>query len=219
MFTIEQISKQTGLSLSVIRKAINYLKPLLEPYIQRGENNRIFFTSAGFKIWDNIKQYKEQGMALPSIKKELEKIHKPGSETDETISKEEKEDIEKGRANLERVGDTNQASRKNEDALFNKLLNAHEQIILEKEQRNKDMVKHVETTSNLYNELAEANKKLMLLPAGKTPEQIAKDLKEAEGTATEALRRAEEYKKDLIMAGKSGFFKRRKILKKWKKLK
>jgi hypothetical protein len=50
--------------------------------------------------------------------------------------------------------------------------------------RNKDMVKHVETTLNLYNEPDEANKKLMLLPAWK-----------------------------------SGFFKWRKILKKWKKLK
>ena len=174
MFTIEQISERTGMSIHVLRKYINRLKPYLEPYIARGENNRIFFTAPGLIVFDNIKQFKEQGMALPSIKKELDKLSGPdvqsGSQSVESVPKEEKPSVSKGIAKVEKGGSPNPPNDQTEHEYLKKLLETHEQLTLEKEKRNQDMSKHVETISNLQNELNNAKDQLRLLPEGKSPE-------------------------------------------------
>ena len=71
MYTIEQIVDHTGLKLKFVRKCVNRFKPFLEPYMQRGDNNRILFNSSGLMVFDQIKQLKEQALTLPKIEQNL----------------------------------------------------------------------------------------------------------------------------------------------------
>ncbi|WP_084511696.1 MerR family transcriptional regulator [Desulfatibacillum aliphaticivorans] len=200
MFTIEEVQERTGLDISVLRKYIQKLKPYLNPYIRRGESNRLLFDPSSIIIWDKIKQLKEEGYTLPTIKQALESIQKGRADGGQSGESASNESIAKGLKPVSKPDNI-------DVALLNELKEALKDVALEKEKRlaEKDEIIRIQK------ELNEASKILLALPEGKSPEDIKKDLaakdqaiKKAWGRAEEALKIAQE------MSQATGIFNRGK---------
>ena len=145
-YTIKDLQKKSGFSLPLLRKILNEIQPLMEEHFVKGEKNALMFDSNALIIIDQVKQMKESGMNLPSIKKELEKsintikIVKTENEThkNKSINGEYFKEI------LDEVKD-----------LYEKNLKAQSEIISSKEQLIKEL-----------------NNRLLLITDGKPPEVI-----------------------------------------------
>jgi DNA-binding transcriptional MerR regulator len=72
MQSIQEIAKQTGLTVQYIRKAKDYLHAIIQPHEQRGNKNALMYDSTGVLIFDRVKQMKQEGLSLPSIKDAIE---------------------------------------------------------------------------------------------------------------------------------------------------
>ncbi len=71
MHTIKDIVKLTSIKEPFVRRCIRELDDILKPYIKRGARNSIVFDSDAIPIFDKIKQGKENGLLLPTIKEDL----------------------------------------------------------------------------------------------------------------------------------------------------
>lgn len=71
LYTIQDIQDRTNLKIDFIRRCTSQLKDVLKPYIKNGEFNTLLIDSNGLVIFDQIMQYKEQGLSLPTIKDKL----------------------------------------------------------------------------------------------------------------------------------------------------
>ena len=92
MFTIDEIQKQTGLQIPFIRKCVKSFDNVLSPHIQRGDHNSLLFNDNASIIFDKIKQFKEEGLSiveigkkLESIKTEIPKVLKQGSNSNDEV--------------------------------------------------------------------------------------------------------------------------------------
>lgn len=200
MFTIEQVQERTGLDISVLRKYIQKLKPHLKPYIRRGENNRLLFDSSSIIIWDKIRELKEQGYTLPTIREELSRIQKGRAESGQSG-----ESVLNG--GIPKALNPDPKPDNREGALLKEIIEAHKAIGREKDGRIADQGRIIV----LQDKLTAAHEILLALPEGKSPEEIRKDLaekdqaiKKAEGRAKEALKLAQE------ISQATGFFNRGK---------
>jgi len=72
MFTIENISKDTGLTIAFIRKCLKEMSCVIRPHCKKGDCNQLLFTENGYVIFDQIKQLKEQGLNITAIKEQIE---------------------------------------------------------------------------------------------------------------------------------------------------
>lgn len=68
---IDELIKATGLTEGFIRKCLREFRGILDPHLKRGENNALLFDSNALTIFDQIKQEKEKGYSLPSIRERL----------------------------------------------------------------------------------------------------------------------------------------------------
>ncbi|MBF0231086.1 MAG: hypothetical protein HQK63_16070 [Desulfamplus sp.] len=73
MFTIDYIANNMGLTVAFIRKCLKNLDSILKPHYNRGDSNQIIFTESGYIIFDQIKQLKEKGLNINTIKEHLER--------------------------------------------------------------------------------------------------------------------------------------------------
>ena len=71
MIEINDIIKYTGLKKSFIGRCIREISEIFKPLTQRGKNNRNLYDPSVLIIFDKIKQYKENDLSLPSIKKQI----------------------------------------------------------------------------------------------------------------------------------------------------
>ena len=81
MQTITELSQTTGLKVDFIRRSLKNLKPILKPYIIRGDKNSLLFKDGAIAIFNQVKNLKNDGYSLVSIKKELNDLLQNSSET------------------------------------------------------------------------------------------------------------------------------------------
>lgn len=142
---IEELIRTTGLKEAFIRKCLRELKELFDPYISRGPNNSIVFDSNALTIFDQIKQEKERGHGLPTIREKLFKG------MDKPVKLEPQEGAQ---------GQTNQPLIPEQTASFS----------LEKVIELKDKLHEIEIEKiQAQNELQMIKNNLKLLPAGGDP--------------------------------------------------
>jgi hypothetical protein len=86
LFTLKEIQHQTGLKERFLRRCMDGLKDIFDPYITRGENNAILFNDSALVLFDRIKQLKEDDLTIPEIRRRLgyRALDKPGEESGET---------------------------------------------------------------------------------------------------------------------------------------
>ncbi|MCP3978726.1 MAG: hypothetical protein GY716_05260, partial [bacterium] len=71
MHTIQDIVKFSSLKDAFVRRCIRDMNDILNPYIERGEKNRLLLDPDVIPIFDKIKQDKDKGFSLPTIKRNL----------------------------------------------------------------------------------------------------------------------------------------------------
>lgn len=142
---IEELIKTTGLKKAFVRKCLREMREIFEPFISRGPNNSIVFDSNALKIFDQIKQEKERGHGLPSIRDKLFKgMDKPDKPE------------EKGSSQSQ----TNQPREEEQTASF-----SLERVIELKDKLHKVEIEKIQA----QNELQMIRNNLRLLPAGGDP--------------------------------------------------
>lgn len=70
MTTIDDVIAYTNLKEPFIRRCLSEIE-VLKQYIKRGDKNKILLDSNSLAIFDQIKQFKEKGLALSEINKQL----------------------------------------------------------------------------------------------------------------------------------------------------
>lgn len=71
-YTVQDLQTKTGFSMSVLRKILAEIQPLMTDSFVKGEKNSLMFNSNALVIMDKVKQLKNDGLNLPSIRKELD---------------------------------------------------------------------------------------------------------------------------------------------------
>jgi len=196
MFTIYELSNNTGLKVDFIRKCLKSLKPFFDSYLVRGDNNSILFDSNSLVIFDKIKQLKEEGLAIPEIKIKLDQAFQ-GDQPD--IIKPIKTDI------------------KSDQSLHNfqvKIYELYEQISEEKEKRIKESNEKNDIISRLEKEKTHLESTIKLLPESKSPEQIKDDYEKNQKRKREIAKLIGELKS----IGTFRFIKRKKLIKQLEEL-
>ena len=64
MLTLNEVSKKTGLSQNFIRLCKTKLGDILNPYVFRGDKNRILFDDSAIMIFDKIRKLKDEGLSI-----------------------------------------------------------------------------------------------------------------------------------------------------------
>ncbi|PCJ18444.1 MAG: hypothetical protein COB02_11155 [Candidatus Cloacimonadota bacterium] len=70
--SIADICSFTGLKEPFVRRVIRECKELMVEYFRRGDNNSILFDDNGLRVFDRVKQLKQEGSSLQEIKQRLE---------------------------------------------------------------------------------------------------------------------------------------------------
>lgn len=79
LIDLPELLKQTGLKEPYIRKCLREFKPFLMPYMERGDNNRILFSSNATAIFIKIRDEKKKGFNLSTIRKRMFPKEEPTS--------------------------------------------------------------------------------------------------------------------------------------------
>ena len=179
--TINDIIDYTGLKYEYIIKCTKELDGVLKPYIQRGDKNSLIFDSNALKIFDRVKQLKEGKQSITSIKVQLE------SELNKTPK-----DTQNSTSNL--INDTqNMQESELTKLLINKLEEANKKSFesLEKVLQGKDEVIAVQRREN-----QELKNQILLITAGKTPEEVRAEQHIKEQEVFRLKQQAEDAKKE-----------------------
>jgi len=157
LLSLQNVSDASGLTTTFLRRLLNHLPEIFEPYLKRGANNSILIAPNALSIFQHISQLKADGLTIPQIKSDLAagdlgkgvKVVKPGGQT---MLNPAKPSADAG----DRVGELMAELRKTERDLHQERMD-HLQLLAD--------FKKLET---------------LLLPEGKTPEQVAREQKETE---------------------------------------
>ena len=208
MFTLNEISKKTGLSPNFIRLCKTKLGDILNPYIYRGDKNKLLFDESAIMLFDKIKNLKEEGLSISDIVrgfkheftvsllnankeklnvKQTDNLYNPG-ETDVSVNTLLKNMIH-GRIQTLEADKTKSELEKNE--------------ILQKLDEREKRIRELERTNQ------EMKTELKSLPYGRTPEQIRGDYDMHQQQKKEKMRMLIELKN----SGCLSYLKRRKIIK------
>lgn len=145
-YTIKDLQKKSGFSLPLLRKILNEIQPVMDEHFVKGEKNALLFNSNALIVIDQIKQMKDSGMNLPSIKKEIEK----SINTKSSVKTEEETHI-------------------NTSINTNYFKDVLEQVKELYEKNIKTQSEVIETKEQLIKEL---NNRLLLITDGKPPEVL-----------------------------------------------
>jgi len=208
MLTLGEVSKKTGLNQNFIRLCKTKLNDILNPYVFRGDKNRLLFDKNALVIFDKIRKLKEDGLSISDIVqgfkqefteallnankiklnfKQAENLYAV-NESDTTVDTLLKTMIH-GRVQALEADKTKLELEKNE--IIQKLYDREKQI-KEKERTNQEIKADLKS-----------------LPYGRTPEQIRADYDSNQQMKKEKMRLLVELKN----AGCFSFIKRRRILK------
>lgn len=162
--TLDDVAVRTSLKPDFINRAHVRLSGFFNDYRAYGTNNQVRFSDSGLMLWDRIAQLKQDNKSLPEIAQALDRdlqsrLKKPaeGSDTGSDT-------LQKGLQNG--VGEGNGHSRP-DGAEIDRITKLYERFLNEKQ----------ETINTMKTTLA------MLLPAGKTPEEVKADLDKKEELA------------------------------------
>lgn len=179
--TINDIIDYTGLKYEYIIKCIKELDEVLKPHVQRGDKNSLIFDSNALKIFDRIKQLKDGKQSITSIKIQLEsELSKTQKHTENTTS------------NL--INDTQNMQESDlTKMLITKLEEANKKSFesLEKVLESKNEVIEVQRREN-----QELKNQMLLITAGKTPEEIRLEQQMKEQEVLSLKQQAEDAKKE-----------------------
>lgn len=207
MTTIKQLSHQTGLTVSYIRKCLDYLANVVTPYTHRGTHNAILLDSNGLVIFERVRELKQDGLALPDIKAVLEK------------------EFETGALVVPRRGEpTPKTSERQENQVLNELLSMQARLTDEMTARLDDTRHHARELAEKDKEISDLERKnevlsmsLRMLPDGKPPDVIRSEYDEQRRKLSEKAHREQEAAHLLAELQQSlGLFqgkKRRELLK------
>ncbi len=67
MLTLNEVSKKTGLSQNFIRLCKTKLGDILNPYLYRGDKNKLLFDDSCIMVFDKIKKLKDDGLSISDI--------------------------------------------------------------------------------------------------------------------------------------------------------
>jgi DNA-binding transcriptional MerR regulator len=207
MLTLNEVSKKTGLSQNFIRLCKTKLGDILNPYIYRGDKNKLLFEESAIILFDKIKSLKDDGMSLAEIVRGFK------HEFTAAMLKSNKAKLDLNRTdNLYTVSEANTTG----DILLKNMIHGRIQALeadktkleLEKNevmQKFNDQDKKIRELEKTNLEMKTA---LKSLPYGRTPEQIRNDYEMHQQQKKEKMRLLIELKN----TGAFSFFKKRKII-------
>ena len=178
-YSNNDIQQRTGLKPDFINHCNSKLGDLLGQFRIKGDKNKLFYDGNGLRLWDVIKQHKERGENIRQIRDAVEAIvhpgpqtteptHKPTSQTFQTNSQDSQDTAGEGRASDQPL--------KKIERLYERMLEDKERQIAQAQERT-DEVKQVLR---------------MLLPPGKTPEQVKAERGEVERQLTNRGKQIEQ---------------------------
>lgn len=182
MHTMEDIERRTGLSRHFLNRCNSKLSSLLSPYRTYGENNRVLYDDDGLTIFDQIKQYKESGQNLTQTRETLEKHLQGRSQTDSETS-------QKGLQILQIKEGERSATRSETDATSQTQIFVEEIRRIRLEHQGEKNQHNKELKEALGEEIKALKAQVrLLLPDGRTPEDLQKDRDEAIQNKIEVVR-------------------------------
>lgn len=208
MLTLNEISKKTGLSQNFIRQCKTKLGDILNPYVFRGDKNRLLFDDSSIMIFDKIKKLKDDGLSISDI------VHGFKQEFAEALLNENRNKL-----NLKQTENlyTARESKTTVDTLLKNMIHSRIQA-LEADKTKLDIEKQeirqkLHDQEKIIKELENANGKMKAdlnsLPYGRTPEQIRADYDSNSQIKKEKMRLLVELKNTSYFS----FIKRKRLLK------
>jgi hypothetical protein len=208
MLTLNQVSKKVGLSENFVRLCKNKLGDILNPYMYRGDKNKLLFDDNAIMIFDKIKELKGEGLTISDIVR--------GFKQEFTVSllnaNKDKLNLKQAE-NLYSVDESNTTA----DALLKNMIYGRVQALeadkTKLELEKKEIMQKLYDCEKRIKELERANQEmkteLKSLPYGRTPEQIRGDYESNQQLKKEKMRLLIELKN----TGCLSFLKRRRIIK------
>ncbi len=158
-YSNNDILQRTGLKPDFINHCNSKLGDLLGPFRIKGDKNKLLYDGNGLRLWDAIKEHKERGENIRQIRQALERIVRPDSQTTEPTSKPTSQTFQ---TNPQTSQGTEGEGGGGDQALV-KIEHLYERMLDDKERQ---IVQAQERTDEVKQLLG------MLLPPGKTPEQV-----------------------------------------------
>ena len=208
MLTLNEVSKKTGLSQNFIRLCKTKLGDILNPYIFRGDKNRLLFDDSVIMIFDKIKKLKDEGLSISDI------VHGFKQEFTASLLNANKDKLNlKQTENLYALDEPDNTI----DALLKNMIHGRVQALeadkTKLELEKKEIMQKLYDREKRIKELEKANQEmktdLKSLPYGRTPEQIRADYASDQQSKKEKMRLLMELKN----SGCFSFLKRRRIIK------
>jgi chromosome segregation ATPase len=208
MLTLNEVSKKTGLSQNFIRLCKTKLGDILNPYVFRGDKNRLLFDNSAILIFDKIRKLKGDGLSISDI------VHGFKQEFAAALSK-----ANKNKLNLKQAENlyTANESEPTVDTLLKSMIHGRVQALeadktkleLEKNEVKQKLNDREKRIKELERSNQEMKTDLKSLPYGRTPEQIRADYETHQQLKKDKMRLLIELKN----TGCFSFLKRRKIIK------
>jgi hypothetical protein len=208
MLTLNEISKKTGLSQNFLRLCKTKLGDILNPYIYRGDKNKLLFDENSIMIFEKIRKLKDEGLSLSDIVR--------GFKHEFTVSllNTNKDKLNLTQAeNLYSIDESNTTA----DTLLKSMIHGRVQALeadkTKLELEKKEIMQKFFDREKRIKELEKANQEMKIqlgsLPYGRTPEQIRGDYDTHEQLKKEKMRLLVELKN----TGCFSFLKRQRIIK------
>ena len=181
--TIVDVSERTALTTDFINRAHSKLSGYFKDHRTYGDNNQVRFSDSGLIVWDRIAQLKHDNKNLPEIAHALDRDLQKGAQNQTTASSAASQTLRNGSPNQIGERGISRADKEELDLvekLYERLLEAKE-----KELGAKDRALN-----------AVEDKIRLLLPEGKTPEQLQAELSAKQRQEAE-LQRLHQRDKEL----------------------
>jgi len=194
MHTLKELSSQTGLTENVIRKHIRLLGSFLNPYIKRGESNKLLFDPNCLVVFNEIKKLKAEGKTAKEITALLTEVYSAARDISyHKISPDQTDQTEEPTPQIEEL---------------------YQMLLEEKDKRMSEIDKRDLRIVRLEIKNVKLQESVKLLPDGKKPARIRKEWDQVQ-TKTKA---AAEILNELKGSSCFRFFKRKKLLAKLEEL-
>lgn len=164
--TYEDIAAHTSLKADFISRAHSRLSGFFKDYRAYGQNNQVRFDDSGLMLWNRVAQLKRDNKNLPEIAEALERDLQNTLQNPPQGYKSGSETLQNGLQSREGEGTVYPAS---ENLLVARIEKLYERLLSEKDEK----LEEVKTSMR------------MLLPEGKTPDQLKAELEQKEKLASE----------------------------------
>ena len=178
-YSNNDIQQRTALKLDFINHCNSKLGDLLAPFRIKGDKNKLLYDDSGLRLWDAIKQHKERGENIRQIRQALERIVRPDSQTTEPSSKPTSQTFQ---TNPQTSQGTEREGGGGDQALV-KTEHLYERMLEEKERQIVQAQERIDEVKQLLG---------MLLPPGKTPEQVKAERDETQRHLADQGRKLKE---------------------------